>query len=127
MAERLSALEASFLALERPGLPMHVAAVALLDASTDQGGPLTMDELQRLVGSRLARMPRFSQRVRFTMFAPCRIRAALAAARPVRTVTRDGPPTSIRRVLSRVGSVRGVGAEGALSPKMRKAGPRSFA
>jgi hypothetical protein len=41
MAERLSALEASFLALERPGLPMHVAAVALLDASTDQGGPLT--------------------------------------------------------------------------------------
>jgi hypothetical protein len=27
-----------------------------------------MDELQRLVGSRLARMPRFSQRVRFTMF-----------------------------------------------------------
>jgi Wax ester synthase-like Acyl-CoA acyltransferase domain len=64
-AERLGALEASFLALERPGLPMHVAAVVVLEASTDQGGPLAVDDLRRLISSRLSGLPRFSQRVHF--------------------------------------------------------------
>ena len=66
--ERLSALEASFLALERPGLPMHVAGVVLFEASTHQGGPLDIGDLHRLIRSRLARLPRFRQRVKFTPF-----------------------------------------------------------
>lgn len=64
-AKRLSALEASFLAIERPGLPMHVAAVVMLDAGTRAGGRLTVDSLERLIASRLSRMPRFRQRARF--------------------------------------------------------------
>jgi hypothetical protein len=65
MAERLSALEASFLALERPGLPMHVAGVVLLDAPPHHGRPVAIDDLRRLIASRLSRLPRFRQRVHF--------------------------------------------------------------
>ena len=71
-AQRLSAIEASFLALERPGLPMHVAAVVMLDAAPGRGGRLTVDALQRLVGSRLSRLPRFRQRARFVPFGLAR-------------------------------------------------------
>ncbi len=64
-AVRLTALEASFLALERPGLPMHVAAVSVLGAPTPEGGPMTLDDLSRLIASRISRVPRFRQRVQF--------------------------------------------------------------
>lgn len=67
-SKRLSALEASFLALERPGLPMHVAAVVILDSGAGSGSALTVDALQRLVRSRLSRLTRFRQRARFTPF-----------------------------------------------------------
>jgi diacylglycerol O-acyltransferase / wax synthase len=69
-AKRLSALEASFLAIEHPGLPMHVAAVAILEAGARNG--LTVDSLQRLIAARLSRMPRFRQRVRFAPFSLAR-------------------------------------------------------
>jgi diacylglycerol O-acyltransferase len=62
----LTALEASFLALERPGLPMHVAGVVLVDASTQAGGPLTVKDLRHLVTSRMSRFPRFGQRVGYS-------------------------------------------------------------
>lgn len=62
--QRLTALEASFLALERPGLPMHVAAVVLLGAAAGQR-PLTLDDVRTLIVSRLSRLPRFRERVRF--------------------------------------------------------------
>ncbi len=63
-AERMSALEASFLALERPGLPMHVSAVVLIEAPSHRQPPLTLDDIHHLVASRLSRVPRFRQRVR---------------------------------------------------------------
>jgi hypothetical protein len=63
----LTALEASFLALERPGLPMHVAAVVLLEAGPGER-PLTLDDVRRLIASRLSRLPRFRERVRFAPF-----------------------------------------------------------
>ena len=56
----MTALESSFLSVERPGLPMHVAGVVVLDASS---GPVTAKELRRLVTSRLSRLPRYRQRV----------------------------------------------------------------
>lgn len=57
----LTALESSFLSIERPGLPMHVAGLVVLDASS---GLVTMQELRRLVTSRLSRLPRYRQRAR---------------------------------------------------------------
>lgn len=54
---RLSALEAAFLELDRPGLPMHVAGVVELD------GPIDMDDLRRHMAARIRRLPRFRQRV----------------------------------------------------------------
>jgi diacylglycerol O-acyltransferase / wax synthase len=65
--ERLTSLEASFLALERPGLPMHVGAVVLLEAAAGRR-PLTLDDVRTLMASRLTRLPRFRERVRFAPF-----------------------------------------------------------
>lgn len=55
-------MEASFLALERPGLPMHVAGVVVLEGPT----PITLPELRALVASRLRRLPKFREVVRFS-------------------------------------------------------------
>ena len=57
---RLTSLETAFLAMERPGLPMQVGAVIVLEP----GRPLTMAELRRLVAARLPRLPRFRDRLR---------------------------------------------------------------
>jgi diacylglycerol O-acyltransferase len=53
----MTALEASFLAVERPGMPMHVAGVLVFDGRK----PVTMPELRHLVTSRLRRLPRLRQ------------------------------------------------------------------
>jgi diacylglycerol O-acyltransferase / wax synthase len=45
---------------------MHVAGVVIFDASSGAGGPVTMNDLHRLVASKLQRLPRFRQRVRFS-------------------------------------------------------------
>ena len=58
---RLTALESSFLAIERPGLPMHVAGVVVCEAAER---PVTVKDLRRLVTTRLSRLPRYRQRVR---------------------------------------------------------------
>jgi diacylglycerol O-acyltransferase len=63
LAERLSALDASFLYLERPHVHMHVAGLAVLDPSTRAGGPLTYEDLARLVNQRIHLVPRFRQKV----------------------------------------------------------------
>jgi diacylglycerol O-acyltransferase / wax synthase len=55
----LTTLEASFLELEHPGMPMHVAGIALLEG----GRPITLAGLHRLVASRIRRLPKFRQRV----------------------------------------------------------------
>jgi diacylglycerol O-acyltransferase / wax synthase len=57
----LTALESSFLAVERPGLPMHVAGVVVFEASER---PVTIKELRRLITARLSQLPRYGQRAR---------------------------------------------------------------
>ena len=71
---RLTAMEASFLALERPGLPMHVAGVVVIEGNK----PITLPELRHLVASRLRRLPRFREVVRFS-----RLDATRASWNPV--------------------------------------------
>lgn len=62
---RLTDLESSFLAIENPGVPLHVAAVLTLE----EGDPLATSDLRRLIASRLSRLPKFQQRVTFSPFA----------------------------------------------------------
>jgi diacylglycerol O-acyltransferase len=63
--DRLTALDESFLHLERPETPMHVGAVAVLERApfTDAQGRFRLDEVRRLVASRLQLIPRFRKRV----------------------------------------------------------------
>jgi diacylglycerol O-acyltransferase / wax synthase len=58
MVERLTRLDASFLYLEEPDTPMHVAGVLILEAPA--GG---VDALAELVAARLPLVPRYRQRV----------------------------------------------------------------
>jgi WS/DGAT/MGAT family acyltransferase len=63
--ERLSALDASFLALETPKAPMHVGAVLVFDgdAHTEEG-QLDFDRVTKYVGSAVQSCPRYRQRIR---------------------------------------------------------------
>ncbi|MFW3171908.1 WS/DGAT/MGAT family O-acyltransferase [Geodermatophilus sp. CPCC 206100] len=58
MVERLTTLDASFLYLERPDSPMHVAGVLVLEPP-----PGGLDTVASLVEARLALVPRYRQRV----------------------------------------------------------------
>ena len=58
MVERLGRLDASFLYLEEPGIPMHVGGVLILDAP-----PGGLEALAALVEARLSLVPRYRQRV----------------------------------------------------------------
>ena len=58
MVERLSRLDASFLYLEEPDTPMHVAGVLILEAP-----PGGVEALAALVEARLSLVPRYRQRV----------------------------------------------------------------
>ena len=60
--ERLSALDAGFLAVERPGTPMHVGWVATFDAPEDGGRP-EFAALRAHIAERMAGAPRFRQRL----------------------------------------------------------------
>jgi diacylglycerol O-acyltransferase / wax synthase len=70
--QRLSSLDASFLYLERPAMHMHVAGLSVFAARPD--GPLTFDDVQRVVEARLHLAPRLRQRV---------LRVPLGLARPL--------------------------------------------
>ena len=59
--ERLSPLDVSFLYVETPTTPMHVGGVAVLDPP---GAGFDYDRLVRLIGQRIALVPRYRQRVR---------------------------------------------------------------
>ena len=61
MTERLSAIDAAFLHLERPTTPLHVGSVALLQESP---GALDHERLVRLIEDRIAFIPRYRQRLR---------------------------------------------------------------
>jgi diacylglycerol O-acyltransferase len=61
-AQRLSPLDASFLAVETPAAPMHVGWVARFDPP-ERGPKPTFDELFTHIAGRLERAPRFQQRL----------------------------------------------------------------
>jgi diacylglycerol O-acyltransferase / wax synthase len=62
--ERLTAVEAAFIALEQPRFPMHVAGLSLFESGRR---PVTMPELRRLVMSRLRRVRSFHECVRTSL------------------------------------------------------------
>ena len=65
--ERLSYLDNSFLAIESRTTHMHVAGIALFDASSvlsDDGG-IDIDRIRRYVASKLHLIPRYRQRLAF--------------------------------------------------------------
>lgn len=59
--ERLSALDASFLYLDRGHTPMHVGALSILDRPA---GGMDIGDVRRLVAQRLPHVPRYRMRVR---------------------------------------------------------------
>jgi WS/DGAT/MGAT family acyltransferase len=63
--DRLSALDASFLHLERIETPMQVGAVAVLEGAPfhDAAGRFRLDDIRSLVASRLHLIPRFRKRI----------------------------------------------------------------
>lgn len=62
--DRLSGLDASFLALERLETPMHIGSLAILEGEPffDERGRFRLAEVRRLVASRLHLIPRFRRR-----------------------------------------------------------------
>jgi WS/DGAT/MGAT family acyltransferase len=63
--DRLSALDASFLHLERPETPMHTGALAVFEGAPlfDARGRFRLADVRALVESRLHLIPRFRKRV----------------------------------------------------------------
>src|SRR4051794_27892821 len=59
---RLSALDASFLAVEKPTAHMHVGWASVFDAPTGESRP-TFAEVREHLGARLHRAPRYRQRL----------------------------------------------------------------
>ncbi|HVL90845.1 MAG TPA: wax ester/triacylglycerol synthase family O-acyltransferase [Actinomycetota bacterium] len=61
--QRLSALDAQFLYLERPEVHMHVAGIAILDPSTRPDGRLSIEHIVELIRARIHLVPRFRQKI----------------------------------------------------------------
>lgn len=63
---RLSALDATFLEIEKPDVHMHVGAVAVFDASplTNADGALEMERIRGTIEAALSESPRFHQKLR---------------------------------------------------------------
>ena len=63
--DRLTALDASFLHMERLEYPMHVGAVSVLEGAHffDENGHFRIGEMRDLVQSRLPLLPRFRRRL----------------------------------------------------------------
>jgi WS/DGAT/MGAT family acyltransferase len=59
--ERLSSLDASFWYLEQPAMHMHFAATSVFDPRED--GPLSFEDVQRVVLARIHQAPRLRERV----------------------------------------------------------------
>ena len=98
---RLTALDAAFLHIERPGLPIHVASVATFEAGPllDAAGRLRLEELQEQALTRLRALPRLRQRLAWP---------PLAAARPCWV---DDPDFDITRHIDAVELPDGAGPE----------------
>ena len=65
MTQRLSALDASFLAMETPTTPMHVGSLSIFEGTPlrDEHGRIRIDELRALTDERLHLVPRMRQKV----------------------------------------------------------------
>jgi diacylglycerol O-acyltransferase len=61
VTDRLSSLDVSFLYLEQPSTAMHVGSLMIFRAPAEG---LDVDRLTRHVGSRIAFVPRYRQRIR---------------------------------------------------------------
>src|SRR5207248_3337975 len=61
VAEQLSGMDAAFLALESPVLPLHVVGVLLLDPAAGEGW--STDRLRDVIRERLHKMPPFCRRL----------------------------------------------------------------
>lgn len=74
--DRLSAIEAGYVSLERDGLPLHIGALGTFEAGPllDPSGRLRLEEIRGQVAARLELVPRLRQRI-----AP----TPLGVARPV--------------------------------------------
>jgi diacylglycerol O-acyltransferase len=61
--DRMSALDAAFLALESPDTPMHIGSLTYLEPGPlrDDAGRIRLEELRSLVARRLSVVPRFRQ------------------------------------------------------------------
>jgi len=66
--ERLTALDASFLYLERPAMHMHVAGLSVLDPTTRPDGRLRFEDVVSVFASRLHLAPRLRQKVKMVPF-----------------------------------------------------------
>ena len=105
--DRLTALDETFLHLERPETPMHVGAVAVLEREPfhDADGRFRLDEVRALVASRLQLIPRFRKRVMAVPFGRGRPvwvdDERFDIAHHVRLTTLPGPGT--RRQLLELG------------------------
>ncbi len=63
--ERLSSLDTTFLDIERPGVPLHVGSLSIVerDPLVDDAGRIRIEDLRRLVESRLHLLPKYRQRL----------------------------------------------------------------
>src|SRR4051812_1620561 len=61
MTEQLMGMDAAFLALETPEMPMHVVGVLLLDPAGGEG--FSVERLRQVIGERLHLMPPFCRRL----------------------------------------------------------------
>ena len=68
--DRLSGLDASFLALERVETPMHIGSLAVLEGGPffDDDGRFKIADARHLVASRLHLIPRFRKRPMSVLF-----------------------------------------------------------
>ena len=67
MSEQLAGMDAAFLALETPELPMHIVGVLLLDPAG--GADFSVSRLRQLVADRVHLMPPFCRRLVTTPFS----------------------------------------------------------
>jgi diacylglycerol O-acyltransferase len=66
---QLTSLDANFLAMESARTFGHVGGITVFDPSTAPGGALVIDDLRRLVGSRLTALPPFRWKLLGVPFA----------------------------------------------------------
>src|SRR5579871_5416293 len=66
VAEALSPLDSAFLHAEGDGIPMHMASIGIFEGRQleDENGELRIEDLRRLIASRLHLVPKLRQRAR---------------------------------------------------------------